>query len=39
MMDMPLEKLLNLGPASGAWLRRAGLATQRDLAPAGPVEA
>lgn len=38
-MDMPLEALPNLGPASGAWLPWAGFATHRDLARAGPVEA
>ena len=34
-----LERLLNLGPTSAAWLREAGVATPEDLARLGSVEA
>lgn len=34
-----LEGLLNLGPASAAWLRDAGIATHAELATVGSVEA
>lgn len=35
----PLESLKNLGPASAAWLREAGIHTREQLARLGPVEA
>lgn len=39
MSDRPIESLRNLGPASAAWLREAGVATMADLQRLGPVVA
>lgn len=37
--EPPLESLVNLGPASAAWLRESGIHTLEQLATLGPVEA
>jgi TfoX/Sxy family transcriptional regulator of competence genes len=36
---VPVERLLNLGPVSSAWLREVGIATRADLERIGAVEA
>ena len=36
-LSEPIENLRNLGPASAAWLREAGIATIADLERVGPV--
>ncbi|HEV7280009.1 MAG TPA: TfoX/Sxy family protein [Pirellulaceae bacterium] len=39
MSERPIESLRNLGPASAAWLREAGVETVEDLARLGAVVA
>jgi hypothetical protein len=39
MTERPIESLRNLGPASAAWLRDAGVETVEDLVRFGPVVA
>lgn len=39
MSESPIESLRNLGPASAAWMREAGVATVEDLKRLGPVVA
>ncbi|MGI9519153.1 MAG: TfoX/Sxy family DNA transformation protein [Pirellulaceae bacterium] len=38
-LDVPVENLRNLGPASAAWLQEVGVLTRSDLRRMGPVAA